>query len=120
MLNSMNEQLRLFYLVEGKPYPYTEALTRHAGETALGRRFLPFIMETTELILAEPKSERAAWDRLDEAFRVMHCGDQSERSNEYFGAIDEAMVAAGVERAWVEFAYQNIDELFSGSLGPMP
>ena len=120
MLNSMNEQLRLFYLVEGKPYPYTEALTRHAGETALGRRFLAFLIETTELILGARGSQRDAWDRLDEAFHVMHCGDESERSNEYFDAIDEAMVAAGVEREWVAGGYQNIDELLLGRLGPVP
>ena len=120
LLNSMNEQLRLFYLVEGKPYPYTEALTRHAGETGLGRRFLPFIVEMTELILGAREAERNAWSRLDEAFRVMHSGDKSEQSNEYFGAIDEAMVAAGVERGWVDNAYQNIDELLLGGLGPVP
>ena len=30
------------------------------------------------------------------------------------------MTAAGVERAWAEEAYANVDELLSGRLGPPP
>ncbi len=120
LLNSMIEQLRLFYLVEGKPFPYTEALTRHAGETALGRRFLPFLVETTERIVGCRHCQQDARERLAEAFRVMHCSDTSPRSAEYFDAVDEAMVAAGVESEWVANAYQSIDELLLGRLGPMP
>ena len=39
----VTELLRFFFLVEGKPYPYTERLIRLASTTVLGREFLPYL-----------------------------------------------------------------------------
>lgn len=120
LLNSLNEQVRLFYLVEGKPFPYAEALTRHAEDTRLGRRFLPLLTEMTERIVGAAGDGAPAWQRLDGVFEELHCSDLSSVAKEYWQALDEAVVTAGIDREWVQAGLDNMDELILGDLGPPP
>ena len=61
-----------------------------------------------------------AWERLDRAIELLLYGDVSPESVEFFDACDEAMIMAGIEEGWVKSGYDNIDELLSGKLGPLP
>ena len=120
ILNTVNEHLRVFCLVEGRPFPYTEKLMRLAGTTALGREFLPMLQFTVDLVLGRAEAERPLWDRLEKAFEILNCYDLSEENRRLCDACMKAMVAAGVEPDWAEADYDNIDELLQGELGPAP
>lgn len=113
----VNELLRVFYLVEGKPYPYAERLLRHAADTALGREFLPMLQRAMELVVGKIAPERDAWSRLDEAIELMLCGEEAKRLET---VCLQAIVTAGVDPRWAEADFDNIDELLSGELGPAP
>jgi hypothetical protein len=119
MVNAVNELLRVFFLVEGKPFPYPSKLMRLAAQTALGREFLPMLQRVVDLVVGRGCAELDPWERLDRAFTMLamssdpHCR-RLER------ACGRAMIAAGVDPAWVAADYDNIDELLLGRLGPVP
>lgn len=120
ILNSVNELLRLFLLVEGRPFPYTEKLTHVAGTTKLGREFAPMLHRVVDLALGQVDAERPAWERLAHAFEMLCCYDASAECRRLDDACAQAMIESGVPRAWVEADYDNIGELLSGALGPVP
>jgi len=120
LLNAANELLRFFFLVEGKPFPYTEKLTRFAPSTKLGGEFMPFLRRVVDLAVGREKTETDAWTRLHEAFRLLFESEHSAECRRLEKACADAMLAAGVEPAWVEADYRNINELLTGKLGPMP
>jgi len=120
LLNSINEHLRFFFLVEGKPYPYVEKLMRFAESTELGREFCPLFRRLTDLIIGIERPETDVWERLDLAFEKLCCYDSSEEARHLQDVCDAAMIAAGLEHDWVKADFSNIDELLDGSLGPFP
>ncbi len=120
VLNAVNELLRFFFLVEGKPFPYAEQLLTHAEETSLGRRFCPLLREAAELAVGARAEDRPPWERLDRAIHILSCSGLSEQEAEFENACFQAMIDAGVDPEWVEADYQNIEELLLGWLGPLP
>lgn len=118
LVNAMHEFMRLFLLVESRPYPYVKRLTKSAAVTTLGRKFCPLFNQLTSSILAGERDEREVWERLDAVFRSLSCCDLSKDAMKLWQLSGHAMVAAGVDRDWVEADYDNIDELLMGQLGP--
>ncbi len=120
LLNGVNETLRVFFLVEGKPFPYTEKLMRLASQTSLGREFCPMLQRVVDMVLGKACGSLDPWDRLEEAFEYLLVSSRSADCRRFEQACGKAMIAAGVGPKWVEADYDNIDELLSGELGPMP
>lgn len=118
--NMVSELLRLFFLVEGKPFPYAEKLMFYAKETKLGKEFCPLLQQIINLVVGKDSAEKEAWPRLDKALEMLLGEDKSEEARALAAAWAKAMLAAGVEPQWVEADYENIDELLSGELGPVP
>lgn len=120
ILNAVNELYRFFFIVEGKPFPYTEKLPRFVSSTALGKQFLPFVNQVVDLALGRLWQDRSEWDRLDQASRRLCHSDESDDCRRLEDASAQAMLAAGVEEDWVRADFDNINELLQGKLGPMP
>ena len=120
LAEAINDLLRLFFLVEGKPFPYTEKLMCHAHTTTLGRKWGAFLQGLAELAVGKAEPELDAWTRLDRARELLICEDVTEEARQLAADCAQAMVAAGVEPAWVEADFDNIDELLNGELGPAP
>ncbi len=120
LLSSIQEYLRVFFLVEGKPFPYAERLMTFAEETKLGREFVPLFQRAIDLILGRTDEQKDLWQRLDSAFELLMCEDLSDESKRLCGACAEMMIDAGVEPDWVQADFNNIDELLLGELGPIP
>ncbi|MDD2890605.1 MAG: DUF4037 domain-containing protein [bacterium] len=120
ILNSVNEFLRFFFLVEGKPFPYTEALVRFAPSTKLGKKFMPLLLYVVGLVTGKEWKDKEVWERLDEAHQILCCSDRSSECRSLENACTKAMLAAGVEPEWVKADFNNISELLSGKLGQIP
>lgn len=120
VLNSINEFLRLFFFVEGSPFPYTEQLWALSRTTRLGHQFGGMFKKAVDLVTGNASPEMSAWDRICAAHTMLCCSDLSEECRRLDEAVDKAMLAAGVEPEWVAAGYSNIDELTLGSLGPPP
>ena len=120
VVGAVNELLRLCYLVDGKPFPYTEKLMPMASTTRLGRELGPQLQESVDLAVGRTGADMDAWQRLERASDMLCASDTSAECRTMEAACAEAMVAAGVEPEWVEADIQNIDELLLGDLGPMP
>jgi hypothetical protein len=120
VVNAVNELHRLFFLVEGRPFPYIEKLARLARTTRLGEQFCPMLQRIVDLAVGAGQHEPDAWQRLDTAIHLLCFSDQSEDCRNLEQACAQAMVAAGVEPNWVQADFANIDELLSGELGPLP
>ena len=120
IVNTVNEHLRLCFLVEGKPFPYSEKLMRLVEDTELGRAVGSILGRPVDLVLGKAEPDRELWQRLEEAFEILNCYDLSEENRILHDAFANAMVSAGVEPDWVEADYDNIDELLLGELGVPP
>ena len=121
LLNGVNETLRVFFLVEGKPFPYTEKLMRlAASQTSLGKEFCPMLQRVVDMVLGKVGGSLGPWDRLRKAFRYLAVSSRSADCRRFIEACGKAMVAAGVEPAWVKADLDNIEELLMGELGPSP
>jgi len=120
IINSANELLRLCFLVEGQPFPYTERLLVHAWQTALGKEICPILEQSVALAVGAERRELPVWDRLDQAADMLMSSDTSEDCRRLEAACSEAMIAAGVDKGWVQADYSNIEELLLGQLGPLP
>jgi hypothetical protein len=120
VLNSMHDLLRVFFLVEGTPFPYTEQLYGLSRTTRLGRQFREMFKWCADLVTGNVNPEMSAWDRISAAHTMLCCSDLSEECRRLDEAVDQAMLAAGIEPEWVAAGYRNIDELLLGSLGPPP
>lgn len=116
----VTELLRFFFLVEGKPYPYTERLIRLAPTTALGREFLPYLQQVVDLLAGKAEPSWEPWQRIDTAFAMLLHSDRFPEARRLEEAGYAAMKAAGVDAAWVDADFDNIDELLWGELGPTP
>lgn len=120
IVNAVNELLRLFFLVEGKPFPYGEKLMPLAPTTQLGREFCPMLQHVIDLVVGRGDPEPDVWRRLERASELVACSDLSPECRRLEEACARAMVAAGVPEKWVEADYANIQELLMGRLGPVP
>ncbi len=67
IFNTILEMMRVFFLVEGRPYPYTEKLPHFVGTTKLGAWFGPVLRQWVEIALGQSERELGAWERLDKA-----------------------------------------------------
>jgi len=72
------------------------------------------------MVVGAGPDEAPAWERLEKAFETLFCSDVSEECTRFERACGQAMMDAGVEPQWVRADFQNIEELLSGQLGPMP
>ena len=117
VLNAVNELLRFFFLVEGRPFPYAEKLIQFAASTKLGARFCPMLGHVVNLAVGGEGDSSTPWDRLDRASALLTDSDEGE---ELERACGQAMIDAGVDPQWVEADFKNIEELRSGQLGPLP
>jgi GrpB-like predicted nucleotidyltransferase (UPF0157 family) len=119
LTTALNELLKLFYLLDGQPYPYTEKLLPLADRTTLGRQFVQFFRQLIGLIFGTESLELPLWQRLDRAGYLL-ADYESPDCKRLEDACAQAMIAAGLDPAWVEADYDNIDELLWGELGPVP
>jgi hypothetical protein len=120
ILNSVNDLLRLFFLVEGKPFPYPEKLMPFAADTRLGRDFCPMLQHVVDLVVGRADAKLDAWSRLERAGQLLVCSDLSADCRRLEEACARGAIAAGVPERWVEADFANIDELLLGRLGPVP
>lgn len=120
LTNSLTELLRLFFLVDGRPFPYAEHLLALSAQTTLGARFAPMLQHASHLIVGRECADEQLWTRLDRAFEMLECADTNQDAAGLQEACAAAMIAAGVEPEWVEADYYHIDELLNGMLGPPP
>lgn len=120
VVNSINEYLRVFFLVEGRPFPYTEKLWHFASATPLGREFLPLFRRAVGLLVGEASCDTPPQERVRKAWEMLCCSDLSADCRRLEAAVEDAMLTAGVEPQWIEAGFRNIDELLLGGLGPMP
>ena len=120
ILNAVNELLRFFFLVEGKPFPYAEKLMTYARNTNQGRRFCPLLERIIGLDVGTEEQTHTTWARLARAFEMFCCSDKSNEAAELQDAGAQAMIDAGVDPQWVKADFQNLEELLSGELGPPP
>jgi hypothetical protein len=120
LVNAINELLRCFFLLDARPFPYTEKLLHLAPRTSLGPRFVPLLQRIVDLVTGRGHSDTTVWERLDRACELLFCYDLTEECRALEDACAEAMKAAGVDPEWVDADYSNIDELLRGDLGPMP
>lgn len=120
VLNAISDLVRVFFLVEGRPFPYAEKLLPLAPMSRLGLEFLPFLQRVVNLVLGVEGDAHDAWSRLDAAIRLLSYSDRSEDCRRLEEACGAAMIAAGVEPEWVAADFDNIDELLTGKLGPVP
>ena len=120
LLNTVNEHLKISFLVEGRPFPYTEKLMRLVSGTRLGREVGHILQKPVDLVLGRTWGDRPLWDRLEEGFSILASYDQSEENRQLCDAFEAAMRSAGVPADWVKADYDNIDELLNGELGPAP
>ena len=116
ILMTVNELLRFFYLVEGKPFPNDKRLVSLVGETKLGKEFQPALQEAVDLVVGKAEPELSPWERLGKAFDLVACEDDGG----FYQACASSMLEAGVDPKWVEADFENIHELLTGSLGPPP
>lgn len=120
ILNGIHELYRLFYLIEGKPYPYSEKLALYIGTTKLGERFHEFLKKNINMVLGYGYEEIDIWERFDKVIESMLYGDISSEARELAEECDKAMIESGIDEDWVNSGYDNIDELLHGKLGPTP
>jgi hypothetical protein len=111
------ELLRVFFLVEDRPYPYPAKLLTCARETALGQRFCPLLSEAAADIAGQNLPSPPA-ERLEQVFERLFCADLSQDATKLQEACEAAMVAAGVPEEWVQADFENVDQLLNGELGP--
>jgi hypothetical protein len=114
------ELLRVCCLADGKPFPYPERLPQVAYATALGQACGPLLQHVTGLITGHTATDTLAWQRLQQAHTRLFCPDLSHDAALLAQAVHAALRAAGVDPAWVQADYDNIDELLWGELGPAP
>lgn len=120
VLNAMLEMMRMFFLVEGKPYPYTEKLPHFVGATKLGARFGPILEKWTDIVLGESERQLSAWERLDMASGLLLDDMNNPETVQLEEETTKAIIAAGVDERWMENYFANMDELLLGKLGPAP
>jgi predicted nucleotidyltransferase len=77
LVNGVNELLRVFFLVEGRPFPYPEKLMRFARETKLGAEFCPMLQQVVDLVVGRTGLDQDVWGRLDKAGELLVCSDLS-------------------------------------------
>lgn len=120
LADGINDLLRVFFLVEGRPFPYTEKLLRYADTTALGRRWGPFLQEAMETVVGLQEAEQSPWDRLNRVREMLICDEEDPTAKALWEDCERALIGAGVEPEWVAADFHNIDELLTGELGPAP
>ncbi len=120
VLNATLEMMRVFFLVEGRPYPYTEKLPHFVRTTRLGARFAPFLEKLTSIVLGKSERRSSAWDRLDMASGLLLDGVSNPETVELEEETTRAIIEAGVEKEWMDDYFANMDELLLGKLGPVP
>ena len=79
----------------------------------------PILERVADLVVGRAGAELSPDERLDQAFAMVALSNTPDCAR-LEGACGRAMIAAGVDPAWVAADYDNIDELFLGHLGPMP
>lgn len=121
ILNGIHELYRLFYLLDGKPYPYSEKLALYVEATTLGKKFKAFLEDIIDLVMGNSVyKEIEVWDRLDSAIERVLYGGVSKEADYLAEECDKALIEAGIDETWVKDGYNNIDELLQGELGPTP
>ncbi len=117
ILNAVNELLRVFFLVDRKPFPYAKRLMRYADSTKLGTQFVAMLRRVCDLAVGASTETKSPWDRLDRASDLLTNSAECEQLEK---ACFQGMIDAGVDPDWVEADFGNIDELLTGQLGPAP
>ena len=120
VLNAILEMMRVFFLVEGRPYPYTEKLPHCVGTTKLGSRFGTFLEKLTSIVTGKSECQLTAWERLDMASGLLLDDMNNPEAVELEEQTTKAIIAAGVEKEWMDDYFANMDELLLGKLGPVP
>lgn len=120
ILNGIYEMYRLFFLLDGKPYPYAEKLPIYVSSTKLGKQFKAFLDKAINMTLGNGYENIPIWDRMDNVIEILLYGDRSREARELSEACDNALLSLGIDAEWVDSGYDNIDELLHGCLGPTP
>jgi hypothetical protein len=120
LANAMLEMMEVWFLLDGKPYPYHEKLPDFVEDTTLGAKHAPTLRKWLDIALGASHQGTPVWERLDKANGLL----LDDMHNAETIAIEEettkALVTAGVERKWMDDYFANMDELLLGELGPVP
>jgi predicted nucleotidyltransferase len=120
VINAANEYLRLFFLLDGRPFPYTPKLVDFAALTTMGKRYLGHIQRAAGLAVGRLDPEKDPWERIEAAADLLLEAGEPNEAMKLENACMKAMVKAGVDPDWVNADFKNIDELLLGELGPAP
>jgi hypothetical protein len=120
LLNTVDELIRVFFLVDGGSYPYAEKLTQFVGTTRLGRESWPLLRDVVDLVVGNSETDVPPWQRMQKAFDRLCSWEGNPELERLETLWDRSLVQAGVEPEWVEHCFDNIGELFDGLHGPPP
>jgi predicted nucleotidyltransferase len=97
------EYCRLCCLLDGRPYPYQKWLLRACQETTTGARLAPHLEHALQHVthLGDDLIEGA--ERVRQAVYAL--------DTEACEILEEAMVAWGIDRAWLENAYGRVSDV---------
>ena len=76
-------------------------------------------MHPSRKAVSRQSTSRKIWEHLGEAGNLLFDGDNLNCQN-LESACFKAMLDARIEPEWVKADYNNISELLSGKLGPVP
>jgi hypothetical protein len=104
------EYCRLCCLLEGRPYPYAKWLLRACQETSTGARLSPYLERALAHVthLGDDLVESA--DRVRQAVYAL--------DTEACDILEEALVAWGIDQAWIENAYGCLSDVLFERLPP--
>jgi hypothetical protein len=97
------EYCRLCCLLDGCPYPYEKWLLRVCQETTTGVRLAPYLERVLDHITHLGDDLVASLERVRQAVYAL--------DTDACDILEEAMVAWGIERAWIENAYSRLSDV---------
>jgi len=96
------EQCRICCLLDGKPLPYDKWLLRACEETRVGKRIAPIFGRVLTTLTHLDNDLEHSWPAVRKAIDAI--------DSEACEIIEEAMVAWGIDRRWIDDSYHLLDE----------
>ncbi len=122
LLNGIHELYKLFFLLDHKPFPYSEKLPFFVNKTRLGEEFELLLTRIINLTLGYGFEFESIpiWERLNISIESLLYDDSNPDSMKLSREIDRLLLENGVDEKWVRGGYDNIEELLYEKLGPSP
>ena len=101
---------RMCCLLDGKPFPYDKWLLRASAETRTGKRLAPIFRRILATLTHLGDDLERSWPAVRKAIDAL--------DTEACDLLEEAMVAWGIDRQWIDDSYHLLDNLLFGNLLP--